>query len=116
MGAWKLCPVCRQEKIRRMEVHTCGAPSCRRTWRISSLEARARMREEAELYAAHWNEPPTAWQLKQGIPPPEGFENLPPLDPLPEEEQLSPSTRRDNEFLEKMFGPDAPGVVKPDKK
>ena len=43
----------------------------------------------------------------------------PPPSPLPTQESptpnLSPSTQRDNEFLEKMFGPDAPGIVKPDE-
>jgi hypothetical protein len=41
----RMCPVCRQVKIHRREVHTCGSPECVATWRSWTPAQRAASKE-----------------------------------------------------------------------
>lgn len=92
----RTCPICRVGKIARREVKTCGAPECVAVWRTLTTQQRARAVDEAEASA---------------FPPIQPLENrgilrAPSSIPPPET-----STERDNKFLTKIFGPDAPGKV-----
>lgn len=100
MGFWKLCPVCFKIRIYRREIRTCGSPGCTELWRSYTVDAKARAVEQADA-------------MKDGayiapIMPPTGGE------PSPIEPKQT-STEIDDEYLEKLFGPGAPGVAKKDK-
>jgi hypothetical protein len=95
------CPICHIGKIVRRDIKTCGASECVEVWRTLSPSQRAKALETA----ADYNVIPA--DLSQFTTP-----SAPPKEPPPTTPHLSPSTQRDNEFLEKMFGPDAPGIVK----
>ena len=95
----RLCPICGIVPLRRREVNTCGSSDCVQTWRSLSPQQKVDAMEGVL------------------VPKNEHIFSVEPSGRIarPNEKSSSKSTQTDNEFLEKIFGPDAPGVVKPEE-
>lgn len=115
MRRFHYCPICRKIPIYRTEVRTCGGTECISTWRSLSINQKARMMEEA----AELSNKALEAQLLQGLRPEEfsgvkadeidwtSRPNVPQVPP-----NIPQTVQRDNEFLKKVWGDDAPGIVK----
>lgn len=99
----RTCPVCKSAKLRRRELQTCGAPDCVAMWRTATSLQRAKMIDAAEELSDLL--PFTTRPANEAIP----------NAPAPKIPTRETTVDRDNEFLKKMFGPDAPGVVETKK-
>jgi hypothetical protein len=91
----RLCPICRKVPLTRREVKTCGSINCVRMWRSYSPDEKVRAMEGTLDDTDEFFGVSSAGQMARPTP-----------------EIPTKTTQRDNEFLTKVFGPDAPGVVK----
>lgn len=103
--ASKVCPICRLVKILRAEIKTCGSPECLTTWRSFTPQQKVDAVERAaEIISDQFIPSPSSDR------PRSGFRTINPTD-IP---SIPKTVERDNDFLRKVFGDDAPGIVKDD--
>jgi hypothetical protein len=86
----RLCPICRIVPLTRREVKTCGSHDCISQWRSFSPQQKVKAMEGALDDSESFFGPERITRPIPAIP--------------------SKTAERDDEFLTKVFGPDAPGV------
>ena len=126
------CPVCRKIPVYRAEVKTCGDLNCLATWRMLPRADKIRLMNEAvemghQAYEAEVLRGLSPFdfvnvhkaQLQEENPllevdtsKPARFDISPTKPNIFDKPPPKKTVQTDNEFLEKIFGPDAPGVVK----